>query len=146
MINHSLPDFVQPHDKIVLFDGTCRLCNGWAKFLIRYDKKHRFLLATVQSMEGQKILQALNLSTTDFTTMIVIDQKRVYQQSNAFIQVMAQLPYGWKLATIIWLIPRPARDWLYNRIAFNRYRLFGRNETCLLAQATDYERFLHEKH
>ncbi|MFT4584372.1 MAG: putative DCC family thiol-disulfide oxidoreductase YuxK [Gammaproteobacteria bacterium] len=63
---------------------------------------------------------------------------RYYQRSEAFIPVMALMPLPWKLATIVWIIPVPLRDWLYDRIALNRYRLFGKLDVCLLPQS-DYE-------
>jgi predicted DCC family thiol-disulfide oxidoreductase YuxK len=138
----ELPPGVREGDRIVLFDGVCRLCNGWARFLIRFDRDRRFKLASVQSPEGAAILEWFGFPTDTYETMLLVEGPRMYQRSAAFIRVVARLPFPWRLAAVVWLIPSPIRDWLYDRVALNRYRVFGRFESCVLPTADHLERYL----
>lgn len=110
-------------EKIVLFDGVCVLCNAWAKFLIKYDKRRTFKLASVQSEKGQALLRQFGYPTDHFNTMLLIEGDQAYQRSAAFIRIIARMQLPWKLAAILWIIPAPLRDWLYDRVALNRARL-----------------------
>lgn len=129
-------------DRIILFDGVCKLCSAWAKFLIKYDRNHTFALATVQSAAGQRLLALHGLPTDTYSTMALIDDNTLYTQSSAFLQVMRLLPLPWPLFTIFYIIPRPIRDWLYDRIALNRYKLFGKFDSCLLPTPDHQKRFI----
>lgn len=134
---------VNAHDKVVLFDGVCKLCSFWARFLIRYDKKHHFKLATVQSPEGRAILEWYGLPADHYETMVYVDGEEVYVQSLAFLKVMKQLPFPWPVFYLFRIIPSCIRDWLYDRIALNRYALFGKYESCLLPHKDHDGRFLN---
>lgn len=142
MATSCCPPGIGPDDRVVLFDGVCRLCNGWARFLIRHDTRRRFRLCTVQSPEGQAILAWLGLPTDHYETLVLVEGPRAFMRTAAFIRVVARLGLPWKLAALAWVLPRPLRDWLYDRIALNRYRLFGRYDTCLLPTPDHLERFL----
>ena len=74
----ALPPHVQTGERVVLFDGVCRLCNGWAKFLIRHDRDRRFRLCSVQSAEGQAILAWFGLPTDAFETMAYVEGEALY--------------------------------------------------------------------
>lgn len=137
---HVLPTLV--NQRVVLFDGVCKLCNGWAKFLIKHDQQQLFRLASVQSAEGQAILQYFDLPLDHFDTMAYVDNGRLFVRSTAVLQIVALLPAPWSWLTGLRLCPRPLRDWCYDRIALNRYRLFGRYEHCLLPSADHAKRFL----
>lgn len=130
--------------QIVLFDAMCKLCSGWAKFLIRYDVKHRYKLASVQSAQGQKILTRCGLPTDSFHTLVFVDGEKVHIRSSAVIKILMGLGFPWVVAGILWIIPRPIRDWLYDRIALNRYTLFGKYESCVLPSADHEGRFLDD--
>jgi predicted DCC family thiol-disulfide oxidoreductase YuxK len=132
-------------DQVVLFDGVCKLCNVWSKFLIQNDQKRIFKLCSVQSNEGKAILTHFGLSTLSYDTMLYVDGSRCFQKSDAFIRVMAKLGYPWKIACGLFIVPKPLRNWLYDRIALNRYRLFGRNESCILPTPDHNSRFLNAK-
>jgi predicted DCC family thiol-disulfide oxidoreductase YuxK len=133
---------VGPADKVVLFDGVCRLCSAWARFLIRFDKHRVFKLATLQSEEGQAILTWLGLPPHHYQTMVLIEGPRAFTRSSALIRVLMRLPFPWPLAAVTWLIPAFVRNWLYDRVALNRYAIFGRQEACLLPTADHERRFL----
>lgn len=133
-------------ESVVLFDGVCKLCNGWAKFLIRHDAHRRFRLASVQSAQGQALLLWAGLPTERFDSMALIEDGRLLLRSDAVLRILAQLPGPWPWRALAWLrlIPRSVRDWCYDRIALNRYRLFGRHAVCLLPAADHAGRFLHD--
>lgn len=137
-----LPPYIQADERVVLFDGVCRLCNGWAKLLIRHDRERRFRLCSVQSAEGQAILAWFGLPTDSFETMAYVEGARLFVRSDAVLRVVAQLPGAWHLLGGLRVIPRPLRDWCYDRIALNRYRLFGRYDSCLLPTADHAGRFI----
>lgn len=141
-MKQSYPPKVFAQDQIILFDGVCKLCNGWSRFIIRFDKKHRFRLCSVQSAEGQAILKWFGLPLDNFTTMLLVRGNKAFTKSDSFIEIMKQLPLPFSLIVILKLMPKRLRDWLYDRIALNRYRLFGKYEVCMLPNADHQQRFL----
>ncbi|AQZ33615.1 thiol-disulfide oxidoreductase [Pseudomonas sp. LPH1] len=144
MTRQSLPPGLAAGERVVLFDGVCKLCNSWAKFLIRHDRQLLFRLASVQSEQGQALLAWYGLPTDRFDTMALIDEAGLHVRSGALLRILARLPQPWRALAWLRLIPRPLRDWCYDRIALNRYRLFGRHEVCRLPSADHAERFLHD--
>jgi predicted DCC family thiol-disulfide oxidoreductase YuxK len=141
MPNLTAP-YLAPDECAVLFDGVCKLCNGVVKFLIRHDTERRLRLAAVQSPEGQALLKWAGLPLNEFHTIALIVNDRVYLRSDAFLYIMRLLPAPWPVLGILRIFPRFLRDWAYNRIALNRYRLFGRYDHCLLPSADHQQRFL----
>lgn len=131
-----------PGETVVLFDGVCRLCNGWARFLIRFDHRQRVRMATVQSPEGQALLAWAGLPLDRFDTMAVIRDRHCWLRSDAFFEVLRQLPGGWPLLGVFRLLPVRLRDIGYDWIARNRYRWFGQYDQCLLPTADHQRRFL----
>lgn len=133
---------LNPGETVVLFDGVCKLCNGWAKFLIRHDHQRRVRLAAVQSPEGQALLAWAGLPLDQFDTMAVIRDRHYWVRSSAVFEIIAQLPARWHPLLALRALPRVLRDWVYDRIARNRYRLFGKYATCLLPDPDHQQRFL----
>jgi predicted DCC family thiol-disulfide oxidoreductase YuxK len=144
MTDQSLPPFIQAGERVVLFDGVCKLCNSWVKFLIRHDPQQRFRLASVQSVQGLALLAWSGLPTERFDTMAYIEDGQLLVRSDALLRILAQLSGPWRLLALLRVLPRPVRDWCYDRIALNRYRLFGRYDSCLLPSADHERRFLHD--
>lgn len=136
------PPGVTPGDQIIMFDAVCKLCNGWSRFIIRFDKYHRFKLCSVQSGQGQIILQWFGYPCDQFETMLLIQGGRAISKGDAFLEIVRQLPFPWPLLLIVKIIPQTIRDWCYDRIALNRYRLFGRYDYCVLASPDHEKRFL----
>lgn len=144
MTEARLPPGLAAGERVVLFDGVCKLCNGWAKFLIRHDPARQFRLASVQSAQGQALLAWYGLPTDRFDTMALIDEAGLHVRSTALLRILSRLPQPWRALRLLRLLPRPLRDWGYDRIALNRYRLFGRHAVCLVPTADHAERFLHD--
>lgn len=140
-MEHRIAAIIQKYD-IILFDAICVICNGWAKFLIKNDKKLKFKLVSAQSALGEQILQYYAMSTTHYTTMIVILNGQLYTESTALLKVMQHLGLPFSLMNTGYLIPRPIRDFLYRCVALHRYQLFGQTNTCLLPSADNKRHFL----
>ncbi|MCJ2373623.1 thiol-disulfide oxidoreductase DCC family protein [Pseudomonas sp. RGM 3321] len=134
--------FLKAGETVVLYDGVCKLCGGWAKFIIRHDRERRIRLATVQSPEGQALLEWAGLPLDRFDTMAAVTGNRLYVRSEAFIAVISDFPAPWRWLGVLRLFPAFMRDWCYDRIALNRYRLFGRHDVCLLPSPDHERRFL----
>lgn len=137
-----LPDFIQPDNKIVMFDAVCKLCTGWSRFLIRHDTLEKFKLCSVQSPQGQAILTSLGMPTDHFDTMLLIEGHQVYERSDAVLRIMQQLPFPFTVLAAGRVIPRAWRDWAYDHVATRRYKLFGQHPQCLLPTAKIRKRFL----
>ncbi|WP_078085736.1 thiol-disulfide oxidoreductase DCC family protein [Microbulbifer mangrovi] len=134
--------YLEQGDRVVLFDGVCRLCSAWARFLLKFDRDRHFKLATVQSHEGQAILSFFGLPLDEYETMLLVEGDQMYVKSDAILRIFKQLPLPWPALTCLRLIPRALRDWMYDRIARNRYQLFGKNPVCVVPNAADEARFL----
>ena len=140
-MRYNIDSITQQHD-IILFDAICVICNGWAKFLIQHDQHQKFKLASVQSPLGEAILKHYSMSTEHYSTMVVILNGQRYLESTALLKVMQHLGLPFSLMNSGYLMPRPLRDFLYRRIALNRYQLFGTTDQCLLPSAENKQHFL----
>jgi predicted DCC family thiol-disulfide oxidoreductase YuxK len=137
----SVPAF--PDDRpLIVFDGVCVLCSGFAKFVLRRDRRGRFRFATAQGPLGQALFRHYGLDAIDYETNLVLVDGRAFGKLDAFSVVMGELGLPWCLLCVVRVLPRRLSDWLYDRIATNRYRLFGRTESCMLPPPQWRERFL----
>jgi len=140
----TLPPGVGRDDRVILFDGVCKLCSAWSRFLIRFDSRKQFKLATVQSPEGRAILEWFGLSVNDYDTMVLVKGSAFFTKSSAVIRILWCLPLPWPLLCAGWLVPRFIRNWLYDCVARNRYRWFGQYSRCVQPAAKDRDRFLQD--
>ena len=137
----AVPPF--PDDKaLVVFDGVCVLCSHFAQFILARDRDFAFRLTTAQSPLGQALFRHYGLDTETFDTNLVLIDGRAYGKLDTLAAVGARLGGGWRALSVLRIIPRPAGDWLYDRIARNRYRLFGRHDRCMIPEPHWRERFL----
>jgi len=127
---------------IVVFDAQCLLCNRWVQFLLRHDRKGTFKFASIQGKTGQHLLDKEGLDVDGLQTLLLVDGQRTWQHTAAIFQVLHALGWPWRLAWLIWLVPRFVRDPMYRWVARNRYWMFGRVEECLLAPPDCATRFL----
>ena len=127
---------------ILFFDGVCNLCNGFIQFLIRIDRKRQFHFASLQSPIGQELLAQHQLSTGKLETVLMLHKGKLYTHSDVAIQIAILLRGFWQLLAIARFIPKSLRDPLYQFIANNRYRWFGKRESCMLPTPDVSARFL----
>ncbi len=117
-------------NNILVFDGTCGLCDRIVKFLKKRDHAKRITYVASQSPEGQAIIEAEDLTSFDNDTVIFIDAGYCYFQSTAAIKALSALGGKWKHAMLLLKLPVCCRDNIYRLIARKRYFLFGRVNTC----------------
>ena len=117
------------HD-IVLFDGVCNLCNHAVNFIIDRDPEGRFLFSSLQSSRGQQLLQKHGLSTLHMSSLVLIRADKIHIKSSGALEIARYLSGFWPVFYIFKIIPYPLRDFIYNLVAQNRYRLFGKRESC----------------
>ncbi len=128
---------------IIVFDAQCLLCDGWVQFLLKHDRKGVFQFASIQGETGQALLARAGLKVEGLQTLLLVDGTKTWQHTAAILRVLNRLGWPWRLAWVGWLVPAPLRDALYRWIARNRYRMFGRSESCLLPPPEFASRFLH---
>lgn len=130
------------NNPIILFDGVCNFCNGIVNFIIRQDKKNLFRFAALQSESGKKLLEQYGIDWKNNDSFVVIQNGKAYEKSTAALKVSNQLPWYWKWSQLFWILPKFIRDALYNIIAKNRYKWFGKKEECMIPTPELKERFL----
>lgn len=119
---------------IILFDGVCNLCNGVVQFIIRNDTERRFKFASLQSESGQDLSRIYGLPTENFSSFVYLRSGRFLLQSDAALYLAKDLGYPWKIFFACIIVPKILRNAVYNCISKNRYRFFGKNESCLLPE------------
>ena len=127
---------------IILFDGICNLCNSVVQFVIKHDKKDLFRFASLQSETGKKLIEDLHLKIPLPDSFLLISGKEVYTRSTAALLVAKNL-HGllkWLYGFII--VPVFIRDAVYNIIAKNRYKWFGKKDQCMIPTTELQSKFL----
>jgi predicted DCC family thiol-disulfide oxidoreductase YuxK len=132
---------------IVLYDGVCGLCNRLVQFLLKHDTHDRFRFASLQSDFVSHLLRRHGADPHDLDTVYVVKdydqpEESLLARSNAVLYMLDQLGGVWKLAGVGRVLPKPFRDWVYNIVARNRYRVFGKHESCLLPEPKHRNKFL----
>jgi predicted DCC family thiol-disulfide oxidoreductase YuxK len=130
------------HQFVVLFDGVCNLCNNSVQFILKRDKKKKFLFGSLQGEAGQQLLKKFNLPTDNFHSFVLIEGERVYTQSTAALRMAKHLKRGWQLLYGFIILPKFLRDGIYKWIATNRYKWFGKRDTCRIPTPEEKVRFL----
>jgi predicted DCC family thiol-disulfide oxidoreductase YuxK len=128
-------------EKVVLFDGVCNFCNGAVNFIIRHDPQKRFRFAPLQSEFGQEMREKFNIGD-DVDSILLVEDDKAYLHSTAGLKVAKTLGVPWSLGYAFILVPTPIRDWAYKLFAKYRYRLFGRQDACMLPTPDVRDRFL----
>jgi predicted DCC family thiol-disulfide oxidoreductase YuxK len=128
---------------VILFDGVCNFCNYWVNFAIKRDRKKKLRFTSLQGETAKQLLPKYNINSTSLSSVIFIDKGIGFTQSSAAIRICKHLDGGWKLFYGFMIIPKFIRDFFYNVIARNRYRWFGKKETCMIPTPELRERFLN---
>lgn len=127
---------------ILLFDGVCNLCNASVQFILKRDPKGVFRFASLQSPTGQALLKFAGLPTGEINTVVLFENGKPYLRSDAGLRIARRLPGLWPLLYGLMVIPRALRHWVYDWIARNRYRWFGKEESCMLPAPEWKARFI----
>jgi len=128
--------------KIILFDGVCNLCNSSVNFVIRHDPNKQFKFAALQSTIGEQWVKKFAIDTSKTDSIILIDHDKAYVKSSAALRVAKHLDKGYPLLYGFMIFPAFLRNWVYDFIAKNRYRWFGKKESCMIPTPELKERFL----
>lgn len=127
---------------MILFDGVCNLCNGFVTFVIARDPAGRFQFGPLQSPAAQRLLGSIYSREGWPDSIVLVENGRVWTRSAAALRVARALTFPWPLAYVFVVVPRPLRDWIYNRVARHRYRWFGKRPVCMVPTPELRARFI----
>ncbi|MGI9547877.1 MAG: thiol-disulfide oxidoreductase DCC family protein [Flavobacteriaceae bacterium] len=128
---------------LIIFDGVCNLCNSSVLFVIKRDKRNVFLFVPLQSETGKQIVQQRGIDTSKTDSIILLEPNvAYYTKSTAALKIGKALGGGWKLLTILEWIPAVIRDFIYEIIAKNRYKWFGKRDKCMVPTTDLKAKFL----
>ncbi len=127
---------------IVLFDGVCNFCNASVNFVIEHDKAGYFKFAPLQSKIGEELVEKHGIDKVETDSVIVVEDDKVYTYSSAALRIARKLNGIWSLGYAFVIVPKPIRDFFYKQFAEHRYRLFGRQEACMMPTPEVRARFL----
>jgi predicted DCC family thiol-disulfide oxidoreductase YuxK len=139
--DNAVPAFADDRP-VILFDGHCALCSGWVSFVLRHDRAAAFRLLPAQTALGAALYRHYALDPRDYETNILIEDGRAFFKSESAIRMLERLGAPWSAAGALRLLPVPLRDRLYDLVARNRLRWFGRREQCLTSAPRYEDRFL----
>lgn len=127
---------------IVLFDGECRFCNGWVKFLLRRDKRDVFRFAPLQSEAARAMLPTYLLKDDSLDSVMVVEPNDIYTHSSAVLRIAKHLGGPWAILYALIVVPIPLRDAAYRWVAKRRYTWFGREESCMMPSEETKRKFI----
>lgn len=128
--------------KIILFDGVCNLCNASIQKVIENDEKNIFQFASLQSEFGQEFLKKREFSQDEYNSMILIEGDKFYTRSDAALRIGKELKGIYKISAVLLWVPRFVRNGVYNLVAKNRYKWFGKKESCWLPTPELKQKFI----
>ena len=129
------------HD-LVIFDGVCNLCAHSVRFILKCEADSDLRFVPLQSPTGARLLRQYEFDPEDVQTLVLVSDGRIYVKSDAALEIARHFRWPWKGLMVIRVVPRLIRNWLYDRIAQNRYRWFGRNATCMVPTPELRTRFM----
>ncbi|MDQ0350398.1 putative DCC family thiol-disulfide oxidoreductase YuxK [Alkalibacillus filiformis] len=125
---------------VILFDGVCNLCNGVVQLLIKHDSQDHFRFAALQSDFGERVTSQIDQH--DLDSIIVITNGKMYTKSSGALQIVKKMDGAWKYLYVLRIIPKPIRDQLYDFLARNRHKIFGRRDSCMMPTPELKQKFL----
>jgi predicted DCC family thiol-disulfide oxidoreductase YuxK len=144
MNNAKTPISQIKNKNLIVFDGECVLCSRFFHFVVWADTKKRFQFVTAQSAFGEALYDHYDLKPDDYDTNLVLIEGRLYERFHAFVAAMKLLGWPYRALAIFELLPDRLLDWLYYKIARNRYSLFGKRDTCLIPSDEIKARFIND--
>jgi predicted DCC family thiol-disulfide oxidoreductase YuxK len=128
--------------QVVLFDGVCNFCNHSINFVIKRDRKNLLKFAALQSEAGLQLMEQYGLSATNLQSFIFIEKGKAFDKSTAALKVCKYLGAAWPLCYGFIIVPKVIRDGLYNFVAKNRYKWFGKQNECMVPTPAVRAKFL----
>lgn len=128
-------------NNIVLFDGACNLCHKSVQFIIRNDPKVTFQFAALQSSFGERLIREHDYSVK-MDSLILFENSHLHDKSSAALRIARRLNGLWPVFYLFIIVPKPIRDYFYDLIAKNRYKIFGEKEICSFPNSVDHKRFI----
>jgi len=130
------------HASILLFDGVCNLCNRSVQFVLKHEKQNKILFASQQSKIGQQLLAKFGMSANNINSFVFIENNQIYLQATAAFKVAKHLSFPFSLLQYLAIIPSSISNGVYQIIAKNRYKWFGKKEQCWIPNQQLQHRFL----
>ena len=140
-LDHTIGKLIADKN-VIVFDGECVLCNRFFKFVYKHDAKAQFHFMTAQSVAGEALYQQLGLKQQDYATNLVLIEGALYVRMRGVFEVLKRIGFPWRMLNFAAVLPDFVLDWLYYRIARNRYRIFGRYGACFVPTERMKGRFL----
>lgn len=131
------------HPNLILFDGVCNFCNFWVNFIIDRDSKAFFKFTALQSDTARQILKSNKIDAMKIDSIVLVINGKIFFKSSAAFKIARKLDGFWKLLYIFIIIPPFMRDRIYDFIASNRYKWFGKRETCRIPTDDEKHRFIY---
>lgn len=135
---------IPPERPVLFFDGVCNLCNRFVQFVIRHDKQQQFLFAPLQSPSGKTVLEQVKENGVTPDSVVLHYKGRIYLRSAAALKTCMLLGGIWSVLAIAYVIPAFLRDRVYEWVAKNRYRWYGKRDSCMIPTSELKARFLSE--
>lgn len=132
---------IQP---LLLYDGVCHLCDASIQFVIRNDKNKKIHFGQLQSPAVKTLISDQCPATEDLSSLVLLDEGKIYLKSDAWFRVMGILGWPWKSTLVFRLIPKFLRDGVYDWIGQHRYQWFGRSDQCLIPEPAISDRFVSD--
>lgn len=128
--------------KVILFDGVCNLCNTSVTFVIKRDKTDTFRFATLQEEPGKSLLEKHAIDPSETDSIILVDGEKAYTKSTAALKIARHLGGGYPLLYGFMIVPKFIRNWVYDYVAKNRYKWYGKKESCMIPTPALRSKFL----
>jgi predicted DCC family thiol-disulfide oxidoreductase YuxK len=136
-----VPSF--PDDRpVIIFDGKCVLCSGFAQFVLRHDRNRVFRLMTAQSSTGTALYRHYGLDPLNYQTNVLIEDGKAWFKAEGSVRMFQRLGFPWSMLTVLRFLPSQLTEKLYDVVARNRLRWFGARDVCFVPAPTDADRFL----
>ena len=132
----------EPTAPVILYDGVCGLCNSFNTFVLRHDRKAVFRFAPLQSEFATVVLARHEKNASELDTVYLLENDALYMRADAALRILKRLGGIWKLSVIFRIVPKFLQNAAYNWIARNRYRIFGKYDTCPVPDPKWKDRFL----
>ena len=127
---------------VILFDGICNLCNSSVRFILKHDTREQFLFSSLQSDASKKLLLHLNYKIRQMNSILLVENGEIHEKTDAVLKIASGLRFPWNLATAFRILPQKLRDKMYDYVAKNRYRWFGKKDSCVYTMNTYENRFI----